>query len=112
LINELQAAVFGRLYRGGQYWLGEKFKYYVLGENIHTRDADIVGDPTVATAITVFSVGFGVPVEDYQDIINLGQSTTAYINRYVSLGADPKLINGAAVAREKIILPYRNRREF
>ncbi len=99
IINELKAAVFGRMYRGGQYWLGEKFKYYVMGENIHTRDADIVGDQTVATAITVLSVGFGVPVEDYQDIINLGKSAQDYINRYVTLGADPKLINGAAVAR-------------
>jgi len=99
ILNELQAALFGRLYRGGQYWLGEKFRYYVLGENIHTRDADIVTDQAVGTAITVFSVGFGVPVEDYQDIINLGKSAQDYINRYVQLGADPKLINGEAVAR-------------
>jgi len=99
IINELQAAVFGRMYRGGQYWLGEKFKYYVMGENIHTRDADVVGDQTVGTAITVLSVGFGVPVEDYQDIINLGKSAQDYINRYVQLGADLKQINVNAVAR-------------
>jgi len=99
ILNELKFALFGRAYRSGQYWLGEKFKYYVLGEDIHTRDADIVTDQAVSTAITVFSVGFGVPVEDYQDILNLDQGSTAYINRYKLLGVPESSINLAAVNR-------------
>jgi len=99
IINELKGAIFGRAFRGGQYWLGEKFRYYVLGEDIHTRDADVVTDPAVTTAITTFSVGFGVPIEDYQDILNLQKGADAYINRYVTLGADPSLISREAVNR-------------
>lgn len=99
ILNELKFALFGRMYRGGQYWLGEKFKYYVLGEDIHTRDADVVTDQAVATAITVFSTGFGVPIEDYQDILNLAAGRDAYINRYVQLGANRNDINIQAVDR-------------
>jgi hypothetical protein len=99
IINELKGAIFGRAFRGGQYWLGEKFRYYILGEDIHTRDADVVTDPAVSTAITTFSVGFGVPIEDYQDILNLEKGADAYINRYVTLGADPALISREAVNR-------------
>lgn len=99
IINEIKGAIFGRAFRGGQYWLGEKFRYYILGEDIHTRDADVVTDPAVATAITTFSVGFGVPIEDYVDILNLQKGADAYINRYKTLGADPSLISREAVNR-------------
>jgi hypothetical protein len=99
ILNEIKFALTGRLYRGGQYWLGEKFKYYVMGLDIHTRDADVVGDPTVATAITVFSTGFGVPVEDYQDILNLDAGRDAYIARYVQLGVTKTDIYIPAVDR-------------
>lgn len=99
IITEIKGAIFGRAFRGGQYWLGEKFRYYILGEDIHTRDADVVTDPAVTAAITTFSVGFGVPVEDYQDILNLQKGADAYIKRYVTLGADPSLISREAVDR-------------
>lgn len=99
IINEIKSAIFGRAFRGGQYWLGEKFRYYVLGENIHTKDADIVTDAVVTTAITTFSVGFGVPIEDYQDILNLQKGADAYIARYKMLGADQALIDRGAVDR-------------
>lgn len=98
-MNEIRFALMGRMYRGGQYWLGEKFKYYILGEDIHTRDADTVTDEAVSTAITVFSVGFGVPIEDFQDILNLDVSADAYINRWKLLGVNPADINLAAVSR-------------
>jgi len=99
IINEFKAAIFGRMYRGGQYWLGEKFRYYILGEDIHTRDADVVTDQAVGTAITTFSVGFGVPIEDYQDIINLDSGPNAYVSRYVALGANSTDIDLSAVQR-------------
>lgn len=99
IINELKGAIFGRAFRGGQYWLGEKFRYYILGEDIHTKDPDTVTDAAVSTAITTFSVGFGVPIEDYQDILNLQKGADAYIKRYVDLGADPALISREAVNR-------------
>jgi len=103
IINEVKAIIFGRLFRGGQYWLGEKFKYYVMGENIHTRDADIVGDTTVSTAITTFSIGFGVPIDDYQDILNLQKGANAYIARYVQLGQTASKIPIAAVNRAVLL---------
>jgi hypothetical protein len=99
VINEVKSAIFGRAFRGGQYWLGEKFKYYIVGDNIHTKDADVVTDAAVATAITTFSVGFGVTIEDYQDILNLQKGADAYIARYKTLGADPTLINREAINR-------------
>lgn len=99
ILNELKYIFTGRAFRGGQYWLGEKFRYYILGEDIHTKDADVVGDEAVKTAITVFSVGLGVPIEDYQDILNLRAGRDAYISRYVSLGANILDINAGAVDR-------------
>lgn len=100
ILNEIKFAIFGRAYRGGQYWLGEKFRFYVLGEDIHTRDADVVGDEAVRTAITIFSVGFGVPIEDYQDILNLEQGRDAYLNRWVNqLGIPAGNISIPAVDR-------------
>ena len=99
ILNELKFALQGRAFRGGQYWLGEKFKYYILGLDIHTRDADIVTDEAVLTAINVFSVGLGVPIEDYQDILNLREGAQKYIDRYVLLGADRNDIYLPAVER-------------
>lgn len=99
IINEIKSAIFGRAFRGGQYWLGEKFRYYIMGEDIHTRDADVVTDPAVSTAITTFSVGFGVPIEDYQDILNLEKGANEYIKRYVTLGANANDISIDAVNR-------------
>jgi len=100
ILNELKSAIFGRLYRGGQYSLGERFRYYVLGENIHTRDADVVTDPVVTTAITTFSVGFGVPVTDNADLDNLSKGVDQYIQRYVTYGGvNPADINRQAVER-------------
>ena len=99
ILNELQGALFGRMYRGGQYWLGEKFKYYVLGIDIHTRDADVVTNEAVGTAITTFSVGFGVPIDDYQDILNLQKGADTYLQRYELLGVNRADVNADAVAR-------------
>lgn len=99
ILNEIKYAIVGRQYRGDQYWLGEKFRYYVLGEDIHTRDADVVGDATVQTAITVFSTGFGVPIESYEDILNLQKGADAYIARYTRWGARPETISRPAVER-------------
>jgi hypothetical protein len=103
IINELKSALFGRFYRGGQYQLGEKFKYYILGDNIHTRDADIVTDPAVMTAITTFSVGFGVPVTDIADLDNLTKGADAYISRYIKLGVPANKINRDAVNRAVLL---------
>jgi hypothetical protein len=104
ILNEVKSALFGRKYTKGQYTMGERFRYYILGENIHTSDADVVTDEAVGTAMTTFSVGFGIPITTNEDLEALEQSADAYISRYVNYGGiSANEINREAVNRAVLL---------
>lgn len=104
ILNEIKSALFGRMYTKGQYTLGERFRYYVLGENIHTNDADVVTDAVVGTAITVLSVGFGIPITTNEDLEALDKGADFYISRFVNYGGiAASEINREAVSRAVLL---------